>query len=216
MDRFKNDQRKIKNFENILALPKRNKIAGIDEVGRGCLAGPVFAAAVILNDKIDIKNIRDSKKISYKKRILLSKYIRKNSVFGIGSASVKEIERINILNASLLSMKRALKKLKYKPSMIYIDGLFAPPNLTMKHKTIVKGDEKISCIAAASIIAKVARDLFMIKLAKKYPYYRWNKNFGYGTADHIEGLKKYGITRHHRKKFKPIHNILINEARETQ
>jgi len=216
LDRFKNDQRKIKNFENILALPKRNKIAGIDEVGRGCLAGPVFAAAVILNDKIDIKNIRDSKKISYKKRILLSKYIRKNSVFGIGSASVKEIERINILNASLLSMKRALKKLKYKPSMIYIDGLFAPPNLTMKHKTIVKGDEKISCIAAASIIAKVARDLFMIKLAKKYPYYRWNKNFGYGTADHIEGLKKYGITRHHRKKFKPIHNILINEARETQ
>ena len=156
------------------------------------------------------------KKIPYKKRILLSKYIRKNSVFGIGSASVKEIERINILNASLLSMKRALKKHKYKPSMIYIDRLFAPPNLTMKHKTIVKGDEKISCIAAASIIAKVARDLFMIKLAKKYPYYRWNKNFGYGTADHIEGLKKYGITRHHRKKFKPIHNILINEARETQ
>ena len=197
-------------------MPKINKIAGIDEVGRGCLAGPVFAAAVILNDKIDIKNIRDSKKISFKKRILLSKYIRKNSIFAIGSASVKEIERINILNASLLSMKRALKKLKCKPSMIYIDGLFAPPNLKMKYKTIVKGDEKISCIAAASIVAKTARDLFMIKLAKKYPYYRWNKNFGYGTSHHIKGLKKYGITRHHRKKFKPIHNILINEARETQ
>ena len=197
-------------------MPKINKIAGIDEVGRGCLAGPVFAAAVILNDKIDIKNIRDSKKISFKKRILLSKYIRKNSIFAIGSASVKEIERINILNASLLCMKRALKKLKCKPSMIYIDGLFAPPNLKIKYKTIVKGDEKISCIAAASIVAKTSRDLFMIKLAKKYPYYRWNKNFGYGTSHHIKGLKKYGITRHHRKKFKPIHNILINEARETQ
>ena len=216
LDRFKNDQRKIKNFKNTLVLSRVKKIAGVDEVGRGCLAGPVFAAAVILNDKIDIKNIKDSKKISFKKRILLSEYIKKNSVYAVGSASVKEINKINILNASLLSMRRALNKLKCKPSMIYIDGIFAPSNLTIKYKTIIKGDEKISCIAAASIVAKVARDLFMIKLAKKYPYYRWNKNFGYGTVDHINGLKKYGVTRHHRKKFKPIHNILINRARETQ
>ena len=164
-------------------------------------------AAVILNDKIDIKNIKDSKKIPFRKRILLSRYIRKNSIYAVGSASVKEIDKINILNASLLSMKRALKKLKCKPSMIYIDGVFAPSNLKIKHKTFIKGDEKISCISAASIVAKTARDLFMIKLAKKYPYYRWHKNFGYGTADHINGLKKYGVTRHHRKKFKPIHNI---------
>ena len=191
------------------------KIAGVDEVGRGCLAGPVFAAAVILNNKIDVKGIKDSKKITFKKRILLSNYIKKNSIYAIGSASVKEISKINILNASLLSMQRALKKLKSKPSMVYIDGTFAPKNIKMKYKTFIKGDEKITCIAAASIVAKVARDLFMIQLGKKYPKYSWNRNFGYGTADHLKGLKKYGITKHHRKKFKPIHNILFRSTRET-
>ena len=195
---------------------KINKIAGVDEVGRGCLAGPVFAAAVILNNNINTKNIKDSKKIPFKKRILLSKYIKKNSIYAVGSASVKEINKINILNASLLSMQRALKKLKHKPSIAYIDGLFAPKNVKMKCKTFVKGDEKITCIAAASIVAKAARDIFMIKLAKKYPKYSWNKNFGYGTTDHLQGLKKYGITKHHRKKFKPIHKILIKKTRETQ
>ena len=187
---------------------KINKIAGVDEVGRGCLAGPVFAAAVILKNNIDIKDIKDSKKISFKKRVLLSKYIKKNSIYAIGSASVKEIDKINILNASLLSMKRALKKLKYKPSTAYIDGLFAPQNLNIKCKTFIKGDEKITSISAASIVAKVARDSFMIRLAKKYSKYGWNKNFGYGTKEHLRGLKKYGITKHHRKKFKPIHNML--------
>ena len=195
---------------------KNNKTAGVDEVGRGCLAGPVFAAAVILNNKINTKDIKDSKKIPFEKRIVLSKYIKKNSIYAIGSASVKEIERINILNASLLSMQRALKKLKHKPSVAYIDGLFAPKNLKIKYKTFVKGDEKITCIAAASIVAKAARDLFMIKLAKRYPKYSWNKNFGYGTADHLKGLKKYGVTKHHRKKFKPVHKILMNRTRETQ
>ena len=195
---------------------KINKIAGVDEVGRGCLAGPVFAAAVILNNNINIKGIKDSKKITFKKRILLSNYIKKNSTYAIGSASVNEISRINILNASLLSMQRALKKLKHKPSIAYIDGPFAPKNIKMKCKTFIKGDEKITCIAAASIIAKATRDLFMIKLAKRYPKYSWNKNFGYGTIDHLNGIKKYGITEHHRKKFKPIHKILISRTRETQ
>ena len=197
-------------------MSKIKKIAGVDEVGRGCLAGPVFSAAVILNEKINKKDIKDSKKIPFKKRILLSKYIKKNSIYAIGSASVEEINKINILNASLLSMQRALKKLKHKPSVAYIDGLFAPKNVKIKCKTFIKGDEKITCIAAASIVAKTARDLFMIKLAKKYPKYSWNKNFGYGTADHLLGLKKYGITKHHRKKFKPIHKILMNKTRETQ
>ena len=194
---------------------KNNKTAGVDEVGRGCLAGPVFAAAVILNNNIDIKDIKDSKKISFKKRILLSEYIKKNSVYALGSATVKEIDKINILNASLLSMKRALIKLKTKPYVAYIDGLFDPKNLSIKCKTFIKGDSKITCIAAASIIAKVSRDLFMIKLAKKYPKYSWHKNFGYGTKDHLYGLKKYGITKHHRKKFKPVHNILMTTTRET-
>ena len=196
-------------------MSKTNKIAGVDEVGRGCLAGPVFAAAVILNPKINKKDIKDSKKIPFKKRILLSKYIKKNSIFAVGKASVQEINKINILNASLLSMKRALDKLKLKPSIAYIDGLFVPKNVKIKCKTFVKGDEKITNIAAASIVAKTSRDLFMIKLAKKFPKYKWNKNFGYGTAEHLHGIKRYGITKHHRKKFKPVHNILMRTTRET-
>jgi len=196
-------------------LEKINKIAGVDEVGRGCLAGPVFAAAVILNNGIDTKDIKDSKKISFNKRIELCEYIKQNSIYALGSATVEEIDKINILNASLLSMKRALSKLKLKPAMAYIDGPFAP-SLNIKYKTFIKGDEKITCIAAASIIAKVSRDLFMIKLSNKYPKYSWHKNFGYGTKDHLYGLKKYGITKHHRKKFKPVHNILFRQTRETQ
>ena len=194
---------------------KKNRIAGVDEVGRGCLAGPVFSAAVILNKKMNKKDIKDSKKISFKKRILLSEYIKKNSIYAIGIATVDEIDKINILNASLLSMQRALNKLKPKPIIAYIDGIFAPKSIKIKYKTFIRGDEKITSIAAASIIAKVSRDLFMIKLAKKYPEYYWHKNFGYGTTDHLNGLKKYGVTKHHRKKFKPIHNILICAARET-
>jgi len=196
-------------------LFKKKRIAGVDEVGRGCLAGPVFSAAVILNEKINKKDIKDSKKIPFKKRILLAKYIKKNSIYAIGTASVHEINKINILNASLLSMLRALNKLKLKPSIAYIDGLFAPKNIKTKYRTFIKGDEKIASIAAASIIAKVSRDLFMIKLAEKYPEYNWHKNFGYGTNDHLNGLKKYGATKHHRKKFGPIHNILSRTTRET-
>ena len=194
----------------------KNKIAGVDEVGRGCLAGPVFAAAVILNNNIDLKNIKDSKKISFKKRILIAKYIKKNSIYAFGFATVDEINKINILNASLLSMQRALGKLKIKPSIAYIDGLFAPKNTKIKCKTFIKGDENITSISAASIVAKVARDLFMIKLSKKFPKYAWNKNFGYGTSQHLKGLKKYGLTKHHRKYFKPIHNMLMSQSRETQ
>ena len=194
---------------------KNYKIAGVDEVGRGCLAGPVYAAAVILNKNINTRKIKDSKKLSFKQRIVLSQYIKKNSIYALGIATVEEINKINILNASLLSMKRALSKLSTKPYLAYIDGPFAP-KLNMKFKTFIKGDEKIKSIAAASIIAKVSRDLFMIKLSKNYPKYSWDKNFGYGTKDHLFSLKKYGITKHHRKKFKPVHNILFQQTRETQ
>ena len=190
-------------------------MAGVDEVGRGCLAGPVFSAAVILDKNIKTKNIKDSKKLSFKERIILSKYIKKKSIYALGIATVEEINKMNILNASLLSMKRALSKLRTKPSIAYIDGPFAP-KLNIKFKTFIRGDEKIKSIAAASIIAKVSRDLFMIKLSKKYPRYCWHKNFGYGTKDHLVGLKKYGITKYHRKKFKPVHNILFYKTRETQ
>ena len=146
---------------------------------------------------------------------MLSNYIKKNSTYAVGRASVEEINKINILNASLLSMKRALNKLKLRPSIAYIDGLFVPKNMKIKCEALIKGDEKIISIAAASIVAKATRDLFMINLGKKFPKYKWNKNFGYGTAEHLNGLKKYGVTRHHRKKFKPIHNILMCATRET-
>jgi len=189
-------------------LLKNYKIAGVDEVGRGCLAGPVYAAAVILNKNINTRKIKDSKKLSFKQRIVLSQYIKKNSIYALGIATVEEINKINILNASLLSMKRALSKLSTKPDLAYIDGPFAP-KINMKLKTIIRGDEKIKSIAAASIIAKVSRDLFMIKLSKNYPKYSWDKNFGYGTKDHLIGLRKYGITKYHRKKFRPVHNMLF-------
>ena len=187
---------------------KNNKIiAGVDEVGRGCLAGPVVAAAVILNKKINLKLLKDSKKINFQKRIKIAEYIKNNSRFSIGMASVEEIYKINILKASLLSMKRAINKLKIKPNLILIDGTYAPEGID-NCKAIVKGDEKIKCISAASIVAKVYRDLLMIKLSEKFNYYAWERNFGYGTKAHIDGLKKFGITPHHRKSFKPIHNIL--------
>ncbi len=182
--------------------------AGVDEVGRGCLAGPVFAAAVILDNKINLETIKDSKKINFKNRLKIAKYIKLNSHFAVGSASVKEIFELNILQASLLAMKRAVMQLYKRPKLILIDGSFAPTGLK-NCKTIIKGDQKIKCISAASIIAKTYRDLFMIKLSKKFYNYAWEKNFGYGTKDHFAGLKKFGVTPHHRKGFKPIHNILF-------
>ncbi len=181
--------------------------AGVDEVGRGCLAGPVVSAAVILKKGIDLKLLKDSKKISFKKREEISEHIKKNSYYGIGIASVKEILNINILQASLLSMRRAIEKLKIKPGLTLIDGNFAPAGLK-NYKTIINGDEKIKVISAASIVAKVYRDRFMIKLSEEYSNYAWERNFGYGTKAHLEGLKKFGVTSHHRKGFKPIHKIL--------
>ena len=181
--------------------------AGVDEVGRGCLAGPVVSAAVILNKKINLKILKDSKKINFKNRLEISDHIKENSHYAVGLASVEEIYNLNILQASLLSMKRAINKLSIKPKLILIDGTFAPKGLK-NYKTIISGDEKIKCISAASIIAKTYRDLLMIKLSKKYNHYSWEKNFGYGTKAHIRGLEKFGITSHHRKGFKPVHNML--------
>jgi len=182
-------------------------IAGVDEVGRGCLAGPVVSAAVVLKKSINLNLLKDSKKISFNKRKEISEHIKKNSYYALGIASVEEILNLNILQASLLSMKRAILKLEIKPGLTLIDGNFAPKGLK-NYKTIINGDEKIKVISAASIIAKVYRDKFMIRLSKKFSNYAWDRNFGYGTKAHFEGLKKFGVTSHHRKGFKPIHKIL--------
>ena len=179
-------------------------IAGVDEVGRGSLIGPVYAAAVILNKSINLKFLKDSKSLTKKKREFLFNYIKKNSIWAIGKASNKEIDKINILQASFLAMKRAIKKLKKKPSHILVDGNKLPDLKNFKMKAIVKGDQKIPAISAASIIAKVSRDKFIISLAKKNSGYYWHQNFGYGTKQHLSAIKKLGISKHHRKSFSPI------------
>ena len=183
--------------------------AGVDEVGRGCLAGPVVSAAVIFKKGINLRLLKDSKKITFSRREEISQHIKKNSYYAIGIASVEEILNFNILQASLLSMKRAIERLVVKPDLTLIDGGFAPKGLK-NCKTIINGDEKIKVISAASIIAKVHRDKFMIKLSEKFSNYSWERNFGYGTKAHLKGLKKFGVTIHHRKGFKPIHKILSN------
>ena len=182
-------------------------VAGVDEVGRGSLIGPVYAAAVILNKKIDKKLLKDSKAISKDKRKLLSKYIKKNSIWVISKASVKEIDKINILQASLLAMKRAIKKLKKKPSHVLIDGDKLPKLSNYKLKSVIRGDQRIPSISAASIIAKVTRDKVITKLGKNFKSYYWDKNYGYGTKQHLKAIKKLGITSHHRKTFSPINKL---------
>ena len=169
----------------------------------------MVSAAVILKGGINLGLLKDSKKISFNKRQEISDHIKSNSHFAIGLASVEEILDLNILQASLLSMRRALEHLTVKPDLTLIDGNFAPSGLK-NYKTIINGDEKIKVISAASIIAKVYRDNLMIKLSQKFSNYAWENNFGYGTKAHLEGLKKFGITSHHRKNFKPIHKILSN------
>ena len=176
-------------------------IAGTDEVGRGSLAGPVIAAAVILKE--NIKHLNDSKKLSNQKRIELAKIIYKKSFYSFGIVSAKKIDEINIHNASLLAMKRAILKLTIEPKLVLIDGKFKP-NLELPMKTIIRGDSKEDAISAASIIAKVYRDSLMKKYATKYPQYYFDKNKGYGTKQHYESLKKFGFCKIHRMTFKGV------------
>ena len=191
-------------------------IAGVDEVGRGSLIGPVYAAAVILNKSINKKLLKESKSLSKLKREILSKYIKKNSTWSIGKASVKEIEKINILQASLLAMKRAIKKLKKKPTLVLIDGNKLPEIKNYNLISIVKGDLKIPSISAASIIAKVTRDKMITNLGKKFKGYSWDQNYGYGTKQHLKAIKNLGITSHHRKTFSPINKFRWVSRRNTR
>jgi len=176
-------------------------VAGVDEVGRGCLAGPVIAAAVILRKKIP--GLKDSKKLSKKKREELSLIIMQNSYFSFGSSSPKEIDKINILQASLLAMKRAILNLSVEPGKILIDGIHKP-DLNTDIQTIISGDSYIDEISAASIIAKVYRDNLMMQFDKEYPNFYFSSHMGYGTKMHKAAIKKYGITPIHRKTFKGV------------
>ena len=181
---------------------------GVDEAGRGPWAGPVVAAAVVLPKDFLTDKINDSKVLSKKNRVILYAEITKNSDFGVGFASVNEIDNLNILKATFLAMKRAVNNLNALPVMAFIDGNLIPPDFPCPAECIVKGDRKVASIAAASIIAKVSRDRYMTERAKLYPGYGWERNFGYGVKEHQEALKKIGLTPEHRRSFKPIHNIL--------
>ena len=176
-------------------------ICGVDEAGRGPLAGPVYAAAVILPRGYIVDGVNDSKKLSEKKRdLLFDKIVDECVCYSVGTASVEEIDKINILQATFLAMRRAVDGLSVKPDIALIDGN-KKPGLDIEQWDIVKGDAKSANIAAASIIAKVSRDRYMLKLAEKYPQYQFEKHKGYGTKLHYEMLDKYGISEVHRKTF---------------
>ncbi|MFB2935163.1 ribonuclease HII [Aerosakkonemataceae cyanobacterium BLCC-F154] len=183
-------------------------VAGVDEVGRGCLFGPVVAAAVILPDEVlselKIAGIKDSKKLTNVGRKKFDLIIRQVALdYQIGYCSAAEIDQINIFQASLLAMKRAVTKLKLRPSLCLVDGKWPIPNLEIPQQSIIKGDEQVLAIAAASILAKVWRDELILRLAKKYPEYGLETNKGYGTARHLLALKEHGPSRHHRRSFRP-------------
>jgi len=180
---------------------------GCDEAGRGCLAGPVVASAVILPKGLIIEGLNDSKKLTSNKREYLSKLIKESALaWGIGTVSSKEIDKINILNASFLAMHRALDKLNKDFKLILVDGPYFNKYKTKNHICIIKGDGKIDSIAAASIIAKDHRDKLMISLGDRFKEYKWQKNKGYPTQEHREALKKHGTTNFHRKSFKLLEN----------
>ena len=177
--------------------------AGCDEVGRGCLCGPVVAAAVIIDHQFNHNLINDSKQLSFRTRIELDSYIKENVLdYSIAELSPEFIDEHNILNASIHAMHNALDQLKLKPELILVDGNKFHPYNYIPHQCIIKGDTKFLSIAAASILAKNYRDLLMIELHEEFPEYGWNKNMGYATKQHREALKKFGPTKYHRKSFR--------------
>ncbi|WP_380055799.1 ribonuclease HII [Falsihalocynthiibacter sp. SS001] len=196
------------SFETAAIAKGAKIIAGVDEVGRGPLAGPVTAAAVIL-DPYDIPiGLNDSKTLTAKRRAALEGVIFAKATVSIAHATVEEIDEINILRASHLAMERAIAGLPVVPDHVLIDGNMIPRDLTLSAEAIVKGDSKSVSISAASIVAKNCRDRLMVDLAQQHPGYGWETNAGYGSKSHISALQNLGVTPHHRRSFKPIHNIL--------
>ena len=184
------------------------RVAGVDEVGRGPLAGPVMAAAVVLNpDKIP-EGLDDSKKLSAKRREAIHEEIISSADVAVGLASVEEIDDLNILRASHLAMVRAIRGLAEPPDHVLIDGHLVPAGLNLPASGIVKGDARSLSIAAASIVAKIRRDALMVDLAQQHPGYGWETNKGYPSKSHKSALRNLGVTPHHRRSFRPVHNIL--------
>jgi len=185
-------------------------VAGVDEAGRGPLAGPVTAAAVVLDPNFHIDGIGDSKALSEKRREALFAPIQEHALaWAIGWASAEEIDQINILQASLLAMRRALEQIPGTFQSVAVDGNRLIPKLTTPQRTIVKGDAKVKAIGAASILAKVARDRYMLELHQKFPHYNFAKHKGYPTAEHMIALRKFGPCPEHRRSFGPVAQLLL-------
>lgn len=183
--------------------------AGVDEAGRGPLAGSVFAAAVVLPETYDLPGLTDSKKLSEKKRDDLASRIKAQALaWSIASADTEEIAELNILHAAMLAMRRAVAGLALVPDKILIDGNRVPPDLPAPAEAVVKGDSKIIEISAASVLAKTARDAEMYALAKRFPQYGFERHKGYGTAEHLAALKRFGVLPEHRRDFAPVREIL--------
>ncbi|MGI9369545.1 MAG: ribonuclease HII [Ruegeria sp.] len=187
------------------------RIAGVDEVGRGPLAGPVVAAAVVLKLELIPDGLNDSKKLTAKRRAVLEDLIRETADVSVAEASVEEIDELNILRASHLAMERAVAALNPAPDYLLIDGNMIPQHLKQPSQAVIKGDARSVSIAAASIVAKNWRDRLMVDLAQQHPGYGWETNAGYPSKQHREALQDLGVTPHHRRSFKPVHNILYQE-----
>jgi ribonuclease HII len=204
-------------IERDLRLQKGPLLAGVDEVGRGPIAGPVVACAVIMPPETRaIAGVDDSKRLTHAERVRLAAKIRERAVaYALGAASVREIDTINIYQASALAMKRALARLKVAPNHVVIDGR-AMRTLPVPHTAVVRGDSRCFSIACASILAKVTRDLLMTRLGQRYPHYIWDHNAGYTTRDHVRGLTSHGITPHHRKSFCRISDLLLELEHQSE
>ncbi|MDB4949003.1 MAG: rnhB [Gemmatimonadetes bacterium] len=189
-------------------------VAGVDEVGRGPLAGPVVAAAVILPEGCWIEGVDDSKKLTHERRVELYGRIMASCVcYGVGAASAAVIDRINIRRATALAMQRAIRRLACPPGHLLVDGLPVPELGLHGQTAIVDGDAKVHCIAAASILAKVTRDRLMERLALRHPAYGWERNKGYGTPEHLVAMERHGCTRHHRQSFQPVQHTFGDTLR---
>lgn len=195
-------------FETAAAALGATRVAGVDEVGRGPLAGPVTAAAVWLDPANIPEGLNDSKKLSAARREALYERLLEVADVSVAHADVEEIETLNILGAAHLAMRRAVAGLAHAPDHLVIDGNRMPRDLPCPAETLVKGDARCLSIAAASIAAKVCRDRIMVELAQQYPDYGWERNVGYPTPEHLKALQICGPTPHHRRTFKPVHNIL--------
>ena len=191
-------------------------VAGVDEVGRGPLAGPVTAAAVILDAACIPEGLNDSKKLTAKRREALAELIMARCDWAVGHASVEEIDRLNILRASHLAMCRAIAGLRQRPCLVLVDGNMLPRDLDLPGQAVVGGDARCLSIAAASILAKLLRDRIMVDLAQQHPGYGWEANAGYPTPAHRQALLDLGVTPYHRRSFAPVHKILCKEETATR